>query len=129
MRRAVVWAIATAVVLVALVPVGRWERSRRADEQNEGMQIVLAAVGSLDSPSLSAFRRNENFDCLLYKRGGNPFALELCVDFQARLIEAIDRRAGDPRIWSLRDDRGRSTITVDRAQVERLLQQMIEERG
>jgi len=128
-RRALVWATVTAVVLVALVPVGRWERSRRADEQNEGMRMVLAAVGPLDSPSLSAFRRNENFDCLLYKRGGNPFALELCVDFQARLIETIDRRASEPRIWSLRDDRGRSTITLDRAQIERLLERMIEEPG
>ena len=30
-------------------------------------------------------------DCLLYKRGSNPFALEFCFDGAGRVIEAIDR--------------------------------------
>jgi hypothetical protein len=126
-RRLAVGAIACAVVLIALIPLGRWEASRRADEQNRGMRGVVAAVGPLDSPSLSAFRHNLNFDCLLYKRNGNPFALELCVDHRSRLIEAIDRRGEDPRIWSLRDDPGRSTISIDRGEVDRLVARMTEE--
>ena len=126
-RRPLLWALAGALVLLALVPLGRWERSRRADEQLEGMRSVVAAVGSLDSRSLSAFRRLTEFDCLLYERARNPFALEVCVDHEGRVIEAIDRRDDEPRIWSLRDDRGRSTIRVDRAEVERLLAQMIQE--
>ena len=126
-RRLVVGTIACVVVLVALIPLGRWEASRRADEQNRGMRGVVAAVGPVDSPSLSAFRHNLRFDCLLYRRNGNPFALELCVDHQSRLIEAIDRRDGDPRIWSLRDDPGRSAISIDRDEVERLVARMIEE--
>jgi hypothetical protein len=126
-RKTVVWVVVAAVVLAALVPLGRWERSRRADEQNRGMGVVAAAVGPLDSPSLSAFRDNQDFDCLLYERSGNPFALELCVDLQGRLIEAIDRRGDDPEIWSLRDDRGRAIISVDRGEVERLLDRMIGE--
>jgi DNA-binding GntR family transcriptional regulator len=126
-RRPLVWVLIAAVILTALIPIGRWERSRRADEQNRGMRGVVSAVGSLDSPSLSAFRHNQSFDCLLYERGGNPFALELCVDHHSRLIEAIDRRGDEPRIWSLRDDPGRSTTSVDREQVVRLLDRMIGE--
>lgn len=115
-------ALALAVVLVA---VGRWERDHRADEQVAGMKRVLAAVGPLDSPSLSAFRYLTDFQCLLYRRGGNRVALELCIDPAGRVVEAIDRRgSGDPEIWSLRDDRERSTIRVDRAEVDRLLVRM-----
>ena len=124
-NRTLAWALAAALVLAALVPLGRWERSRRADEQTEGMRTVVAAVGELGAPSLSAFRHNLNFDCLLYERGGNPFALELCVDHQSRVIEAIDRRGSEPEIWSLRDDPGRSAVNVDRQTVERLLDRMI----
>jgi hypothetical protein len=126
-RRTLVWALVAALVLVALIPLGRWERSRRADEQNEGMRTVVSAVGPLDSSSLSAFRRNLSFDCLLYKRGRNPFALELCVDPESRLIEAIDRRGDEPEIWSLRDDPGRAALTIDYGEVRRLVDGMIEE--
>jgi hypothetical protein len=126
-RRVVLWVLVAAALLAALVPIGRWERSRRADEQNRGMRTVVSAVGPLDSPSLSAFRRNQTFDCLLYRREANPFALELCVDHQARLIEAIDRRGDEPEIWSLRDDPARATISLDRRLVDRLLDRMIGE--
>jgi hypothetical protein len=124
-NRTLAWALAGVLVLAALIPLGRWEGSRRADEQNEGMRTVVSAVGELGGPSLSAFRHNLNFDCLLYERGGNPFALELCVDHESRVIEAIDRRGSEPEIWSLRDDPSRSTISVDRRTVDRLLDRMI----
>ena len=123
--RLVVAAILVVFVAALLVGIGRWERSSRADEENEGMRSVAAAVGSLDNPSLSAFRYLEKFQCLLYERGGNPVALELCFDSSGRLIEAIDRRGdGDPKISSLRDDATRSTIRVDRDEVDRLLLRM-----
>ena len=118
------WAAAAVAVLVLallLVALGRWERSRRADEQNAGLGDVLAAVGPLDSPSLSAFRFLTSFQCLLYRRGSNRVALELCFDEEGRLVEGFDRRGEDPKIWSLRDDSGRSTIRVDRGEVDRLL--------
>jgi hypothetical protein len=124
-NRTLAWTLAAALLLMALVPLGRWEQSRRADEQNEGIRMVVSAVGELAAPSLSAFRHNLNFDCLLYKRGGNPFALELCVDHESRVIEAIDRRGSEPEIWSLRDDPSRSSVIVDRPTVERLLDRMI----
>jgi hypothetical protein len=111
-------------VAVLLVLVGRWERDRRAGEEIRGMESVLAAVGPLDSPSLSAFRYLKNFQCLLYRRDGNRVALELCFDTEGRLVEAMDRRFGDPRIWSLRDDPELSTIRVDRTEVDRQLLRM-----
>ena len=114
--------VALAVVLVA---IGRWERDRRAAEQSRGMRSVLDAIGPLDSPSLGAFRVLGKFDCLLYKRGANPFALEVCVDRDGRVVEAIDRRDGTPEIWSLRDDPTKSSVSVDRTEVESLLDRMV----
>ena len=111
--------------LLLLVPVGRWERGHRADEELEGMRTVLAAVGELDSPTLRGFRVLAGFDCLLYERNRNDFALELCVDDEGRVVEAIDRRGdGDSRIWSLRDDPGSSELRVERPVVDRLLLRM-----
>jgi hypothetical protein len=119
--------IVAVAVLVALIPLGRWEGGRHADSELRGMRRVQAAIGPLDQPSLDAYRVDvgTGFDCLLYKRGPNRFALELCVDKQGRLIEAIDRRAGgDPKIWSLREAPGDATIRVDRALVDRLLKRL-----
>ena len=122
--RLVVIVVASLAVLLALVPIGRWERSQRADEEVRGMERVLAAVGPLESDSLKGFRYLENFQCLLYRRGRNDFALELCVDKRGRLVEAIDRRSGEPEIWSLRDDPTRSTIYLDRLAIDTLLHRM-----
>lgn len=123
-RRLAALVLAALAVAALLVGIGRWERGRRADEQNAGMQRVLAAVGPLDSPSLSAFRVLTSFQCLLYTRHGNRVALEVCVDPRGRVVEAIDRRRGDPDISSLRDDPSRATLRVDRAEVDRLLRRM-----
>jgi hypothetical protein len=124
-RRAAGLALAVLAVCVVLVAVGRFEAGRRADDQNAGMQDVLDAIGPLDSPSLSAFRFLPSFQCLLYRRDGNRVALELCVDPEGRVVEAIDRRgSGDPEISSLRDDPVRSTVRVDRGTVDRLLLEM-----
>ena len=122
--RLVAAGVAAAVALLALVAVGRWERGDRADGQIRKMLEVRREIGPLDSPSLRAYRLMGDFDCLLYQRGKNPFAVELCVDFDGRVIETIDRRHREPRIGSLRDDPTRSTIRVDRALVERLLERM-----
>jgi hypothetical protein len=88
------------------------------------MRQVAAAIGPLDSPSLAGYRRLPSFDCLTYKRGDDPFALELCFLDDGRIVEAIDRRSGDPKIWSLRDDSQRATLRADRAEVDRLLRRM-----
>jgi hypothetical protein len=122
-------ALAAAVALVALVPIGIWERGHRAEGEVAGMRGVLETVGPLDYPSLTAFRYFNTFQCLAYRRSGVRLALELCFDGEGRLIEAIDRRSGESRIWSLRDDPTRSTIEVDRLEVDRLLERMGVPRG
>jgi hypothetical protein len=125
-RRLLTLFVAVSIAAVPLVVVGRWERGHRARHEAIGMRRVVADVGKLDSSSLDAFRYvSQEFQCLLYRRGRDPFALELCVDRAGRVIETIDRRtAPAPRIHSLRDDPARSTLLVDRKQVTRLLHEL-----
>lgn len=117
-------AVAALVVLVALAIVGRWESRREATREVHGFHIVQRLIGPLDSPTLSGFRVFPAFDCLTYRRGTNPFALELCVDHVGRVVEAIDRRRETRRIWSLRYHPAASTDRVDRREVDRLLHKM-----
>ena len=131
MKRAAPLAIVLAVLLVlgGLVLVGRSEGRRHAREENRGIAQIRALVGPLDSPSLDRYRLLPYFSCLLYKRQDNPFALELCIDAEGRVVEAIDRRdTRKPRIYSLREDRAAATVRVDRAEVDRLLRRL-EEQG
>jgi hypothetical protein len=117
-------ALCGVVAAGALVAIGRWERTHEATRETHGFRIVQRLVGRLGAPSLSGFRVFTSFDCLTYRRGANPFALELCVDRAGRIVEAIDRRQFDRRIWSLRFDPSSSTVRVDRAEVDRLLRKM-----
>lgn len=123
MRRLALTGAAIAVGVVALIPVGRWEAARHAEEENRAIARVLAAIGALDNGP-SGYRRLSIFDCLTYRRGANDYALEVCVDADGRVVEAFDRRRGEPRISSLREDPGRATNRVQRALVDRLLRQM-----
>jgi hypothetical protein len=93
------------------------------------MREVAAEVGPLDDPTLTAYRYFSAFQCLAYRRGEVRLALELCVDWDGRVVEAIDRRSGTPTIWSLRDDPSRSTVRVDRCETDRLLIRMGVPRG
>jgi hypothetical protein len=114
--------VAGAILLLGLlVVVGRWEGRRHADEQNAKILRIREAVGRLDRPHPTGFRILNPFTCLTYGRGGKKYALELCVDGAGRVVEAIDRRSGTPRIASLREDPGAATVRVDRAEVDRLL--------
>jgi hypothetical protein len=128
-RRLLTIGVLVALVGVVLVLVGRWERSERAEEQSAGIGEIAATVGSLDDPTLTAYRYFEAFQCLAYRRGTVRLALELCVDWDGRVVEAIDRRSGSPTIWSLRDDPTRSTVRVDRCETDRLLIRMGVPRG
>jgi hypothetical protein len=117
-------AIAVVAAAVALVVIGRWERSRHVSNELGGLRAVLAEVGPLDSPTLDSYRVSlVPFDCLLYRRGSNRYALELCIDEDGRLVEAFDRRQGF-HVWSLREEPTASTIRVDRQEVERLLHKL-----
>ena len=125
MRRRLATAVVVGVaVLVALVPLGRWEHRRELRDTIRGMERVRAAVGTLDSRSLFGYRVLPIFDCLVYRRGPNPYALELCVDGTGRVVEAIDRRGGTPRFYSLRAEPSASTVRVSAAEVRTLLRKM-----
>ena len=123
-RRIAVVIGAVLVTAVLLVGVGIWERDRRADEEMRGMERVLVAIGPLDNPTLASFRYLTDFQCLGYRRGENPVALEACFDAHGRVIEAFDRRRGEAEIRSLREDPTSSTLRRDRDEVDRLLVRM-----
>jgi hypothetical protein len=117
-------ALAAVALLVGLVLLGRFEGGRWVDGEVQGMTQTLTAIGPLASPSLTAYRALSDFDCLVYRRGDNPFALEACVDETGRVVETIDRRRFDRSIHSLRAEPQASSLRVDRALVDRLLQRM-----
>jgi len=123
-RRPLAAAAVAVALLVVLVAIGRHEGSSHARDENRKLEDIRRLVGPLDSPSLDAFRLLPQFSCLLYKRDGNRFALELCVDAQGRVVEAIDRRERTPRIASLREAPQDATVRVDRAEVDRLLRKL-----
>jgi hypothetical protein len=123
-RKVAAIALAVLAAVAVLVAVGRWESRREATREIRGFHIVQRLIGPLDSRTLSGFRVFPGFDCLTYRRGTNPFALELCVDKAGRVVEAIDRRHETRRVWSLRYHPAASTDRVDRAEVDRLLRRM-----
>jgi hypothetical protein len=123
-RRHTVWAVTAIAAALVLVLVGRLERSHHAHVQNARIAKIVAAVGPLTSPTLDAYRMRPAFDCLIYKRGRNPYALELCVDRGGHVVEAIDRRHGEPWVGSVREERSLATNQVSRATVDRMLKKM-----
>jgi hypothetical protein len=109
------------VLLLALIPLGRWENRRHVDHELAGIRGVLAAIGPLDRAKADAYRKgvwSPPLDCLLYRRGANPYALEICFDGDGRVVEGYDRRGTSPKIWSIREEPAKSTIRVDRARLE-----------
>jgi hypothetical protein len=125
-RRLALLAFAAVAALVVLVFVGRWEGRRHARSELAGMRRTLEAVGPLDNSTLTAYRIDidSRFDCLIYKRDSNRLALELCFDRTGRLVETIDRRSGEEKISSLREDPGASTIRFDWNEIVRLLKRL-----
>jgi hypothetical protein len=123
-RRWILAAIGAAALLAVLVAVGRRERGADFRSQNRGIERVRAAVGPLDSPSLYGYRVLPAFDCLVYKRGQNPLALELCADGAGRVVEAVDRRGGRHRYYSLHGDAAAARVSLPPGEVRRLLQKM-----
>jgi hypothetical protein len=122
--RRVVIPFAVGAAALLLVVIGRVEERRHAHAENRHIRAIVAAVGALDNPTLDAYRVVSPFECLLYKRGSNPFALEVCVAASGRVVEAIDRRGVEPSVASLREDPGAATLRVDRAAVQRLIRRM-----
>lgn len=121
-RRGIALACVAAVLL--LVALGRWERSRAAEHQLDGMRGIISAIsptGRLDAPSLAAYRVGESVDCLLYRVNRDPVALQVCFDARGRILEAIDRRRASTKYWTLVHDPDAARIRVDRNVVDPLL--------
>jgi hypothetical protein len=108
MRRLVVTIIVISLVASALATLGSVEGDHAADRQIRGMAAVQREVDSTPAPP-SAFRITPTLYCLLYRRGANPFALELCYDRTGRLEQTIDRRNFvSPTFWDLEYDPARA---------------------
>jgi hypothetical protein len=123
-RLIAVLSIAVLGVLVGMAALGRWEKSRWVRGQVRGQERIVRLVGPLDQRSLIGFRVLSQFDCLVYRRGAELLALELCVDRNGKLIEAIDRRGGARRYYDLESDPSAATIRLDRGEIDRLLRKM-----
>ncbi|HEY3962171.1 MAG TPA: hypothetical protein VGL84_06560 [Gaiellaceae bacterium] len=117
MKRGRIGLAVAIVVLIALIPLGRWEGHRHARHEVAGIRTVMAAIGPIDQAD--AYRTaidtgvTSGLDCLAYKRGSNPFALEFCFTLSGRVVEGYDRRGTSPKIWSIREDPGASSIQLD----------------
>jgi hypothetical protein len=128
-RPPITWILAgavLAVVLLALIPVGRWEARRHARHELAGIRGVLAAIGPFDQAALYGYRQGvgPGLDCLTYRRGSNQFALEFCFDGAGRVVEGYDRRGNAPKIWSIREDPSSSTIHINRPRLEALIERL-----
>lgn len=123
-RRVSPVAVAAVVVLIALVAVGRWERSHEVHNQAAGMRSILRLIGPLDNPTLAGFRVLPAFDCLTYARDRNALALEVCVDPAGHIVQAIDRRTPHRRFWTLQFEPSVSPVRVSWPEVQRLVRKM-----
>ena len=123
-RRASLFALGAVALVVTLVVIGRWERSRQIHRQAAGMRTILRLIGPLDNPTLSGFRVLPAFDCLTYERSGNGLALEICVDSAGRVVQAIDRSGVRRRFWTLQFEPSASPVHVSRIEVVRLVRKM-----
>jgi hypothetical protein len=112
-RRVAVAAGALAV-LACLVAVGRMERARAVDRETAGMETLLREVGPNLSPNrIYAYRRTPTLGCLLYATSPKErLAIELCFEPSGRLVEAIDRRGGELRPFTLRSEPDASRTRV-----------------
>jgi hypothetical protein len=122
--RALALVAALVAALVGLAALGRWEKHRWVLSVVRGQERIVRLVGPLDQRSLIGFRVLPQFDCLVYRRGAELLAFELCVDRSGKLVEAIDRREGARHYYDFESDPGAATIKLNRAEVERLLRKM-----
>jgi hypothetical protein len=108
--------IAVVALAAVLIAAGRYENARASSSQVDGMKHVLALVGPHWATKASAYRLAHGFDCLLYKVGPDPYALELCFDQTGRIVEAVDRRDNtSPTFWTLQFDPAESTLRMNPA--------------
>jgi hypothetical protein len=120
LRRWLVGAVGVLVAALALVAVGRHERASEREWNLDGIAVVRYLVGAgIDHPV--SYRLPVGLRCLIYKRDGRPFALELCVDPYGRVVEGVDRRGSVPRFYSVTAEPGVADERFASSTVDRLL--------
>jgi len=114
------------VVAVLLVLLGRYERQHEQASVVRHIAAVRAAIGpSLTRPGPDNYVYNPGRSCLLYSAGGRSYALELCVDAQGRVVEAVDRRGLSPHFYSLVEEPGAARLHIDPALVASLIKRIM----
>lgn len=117
------WSLGAAGVLVvalAFVVVGRHERASERKWNLNGIAVIRYLVGTSVNHPVS-YRASPGLRCLIYKRNGRPFALELCVDPIGRIVEAVDRRGSVPRFYSVTSEPGVADDRLPSNTVDRLI--------
>jgi hypothetical protein len=103
-------AAAFAVVAVALIGLGRWQKEHFV--RTEGGHL-LAVWHDVSSGKPTFFRIAAPIDCLGRRIGHVPFALEACFDGEGRLVQAMDRRVPtQTKRWSLEFDSKSAPLTI-----------------
>jgi hypothetical protein len=112
--------VTAACVVAALVVVfvGRRERAAERRTNLDGIAYLRALVGSsLDNAD--DYRVGGGLYCLLYKKGGRVFGVELCVDRYGRLVEAVDRRGSMPVFYTVTAEPSVAPLRLDLGLVSR----------
>jgi hypothetical protein len=117
-----------AVLAAAIVAVGRYGQHHEQVATERGIERVRAAIGPLNSPGPSDYiLSNPGRTCLLWAAGGRIYALELCIDPQGRVVEAVDRRGLTPKFYSFTSEPGAAKLRISPAVFDALLAKV--ERG
>jgi len=117
--------MALVAFVVAAVAYGRSEGERAVDVQQRGLLAVRAAVGArLVHPTQSVYDPGSGLQCLVYRVGRRPSALELCFDSAGGLIEAVDRR-GKERISTVRWSRSDAPLHIPPSEVVQAVKNVI----
>ena len=114
MRR---WALAGVVVVVAalvVVAIGRHERASERSYSLQGIANVRVLIGNRIGEPYD-YRVGSGLSCLIYPDHGRFFALELCIDAQGRVVEAVDRRGSVSRFYTVVDEPGVADQRLDPA--------------
>jgi hypothetical protein len=104
-RRMLLTGIAIVVAALVLIAVGRFERHQEQASVNRHIEEVRAAIRpSLTRPGPDSYLYSPGRSCVLYGAAGRSYGLELCVDPEGRVIEAVDRRGATSHFYSLVDE-------------------------
>jgi hypothetical protein len=128
--RRLVMVVAVAVAAVAVVAVGQYGRRHEQAATERGIERVRAAIGSLGRPGPSDYTlANPGRSCLLWAVNGRIYALQLCIDAQGRVIEAVDRRGWTAKFYSFTDEPSAAKLRISPKLFDALLARAEERAG